>query len=313
MSARSMDHHEAKRLVNEHLRGSGLVASHASRHRDAWVVDYVDPDRPDEPLDGGPKVVTADGTVLSAGSVPGDIDRALMRHSGQVEATDLSPEDEADAFAILDARHPWRGVLPEPVEALRAVGRLRGEGREVYPARGLELTALVLVPFEKVRVVIVGLDPYPAPGHATGLAFSVPRDVRPLPPAIQSIHAALRHDGYAPPDHGDLSGWAAQGVLLLNRALTHEAGTRSGAHLPIWRGYTDQVIRVLSERAERVVFVLWGFEAQKVARLIDTPPRYIVRAPHPSSRGRHREAFKREGTFRAVNDLLAEPVDWARG
>lgn len=208
------------------------------------------------------------------------------------------------------SRRPWPGVLPEPTEELAAVERLRDAGREIYPAQGKELAALVAVPFEDVRVVIVGLDPYPTPGHAVGLAFSVPPSVTPLPPGIRSIHAAMRHDGFDPPSHGDLSGWADQGVLLLNRALTFERGAGAGAHLPIWRPFTNGVIRRLVEREEPVVFVLWGKEAQKVQDLVDAPRHTVLTAPHPSSRGAHRAAFKEAGTFRTVNTLLAEPIRW---
>lgn len=202
-------------------------------------------------------------------------------------------------------------MLEEPVAALTTVEQLRRGGREVYPPPGLELAALVRVSFEQVRVVILGLDPYPTPGHAMGLAFSVPRDVTNLPPGIRSIHEAMRNDGFSPPEHGDLSAWASQGVLLLNRALTFEQGTRAGAHLPIWRDYTDRVIEVLNERAEPVVFVLWGNKAQEVEGRIDTSRHPIVTAPHPSARGAHRKAFQHAGTFTKVNERLVEPIEWA--
>ncbi|MGE3447470.1 MAG: uracil-DNA glycosylase [Microbacteriaceae bacterium] len=305
-----MDHHEAKRLVSEHLRGTGLVAARAARHRDAWVVGYVEADNPGAMLDGGGLVVTAEGEVIDVGSVPGEIDRVLDERELRGEDPDL-PRDEAEELrALMASRRPWPGVLDAPVAAFAAVEQLRRAGREVYPARGLELAALALVPFDKVRVVIVGLDPYPTPGHAMGLAFSVPRDVTKLPAGLLSIHVGMRNEGLNPPAHGDLSAWARQGVLLLNRALTFERGKKAGAHLPIWRDYTDQVITVLSERADPVVFVLWGNEAQKVTGLIDTSLHHIITAPHPSSRGAHRRAFQEAGTFGKVNALLPAPIDW---
>ncbi|MFC6238039.1 uracil-DNA glycosylase [Longivirga aurantiaca] len=305
-----MDAREAKRLANEHLRGSRLTASRASRHRDAWVVSYVDADNPDVMLDGGGLIVTMDGAVIDVSSVPGEIDRVLDERAPRGEDPDL-PRDEAEELrALIAARLPWPGVLEEPVEAFAAVEQLRSAGREVFPARGLELAALALVPFQEVRVVIVGLDPYPTPGHAMGLAFSVPPEVRPLPAGVRSIHAAMRHDGFDPPDHGDLSGWARQGVLLLNRALTYERGRKAGAHLPIWRDFTDQVIRVLNERDEPVVFVLWGNEAQKVGALVDASHHHTVTAPHPSSRGAYRKASQDAGTFTTVNRLLGAEIHW---
>jgi uracil-DNA glycosylase len=191
------------------------------------------------------------------------------------------------------------------------VQELRDLGREIYPAAGDELKALELVPFEQVRVVILGLDPYPTPGQATGLAFSVPRSDAPLPIGLRSIRAAMANDGYPPPQHGDLTGWTKQGVLLLNRALTFERNQKSGAHLGIWQGFTDEVIRVLNERDKRVVFVLWGNAAQKVEPLITQKQHRVVTAPHPSSRGEHRRRFQTARTFRKVNRLLDTSIDWS--
>lgn len=309
-----MGHHEAKRRANEHLRGDGLVASHASRHRDAWVVSYVDADRPDEMLDGGALIVTADGTVLSVSSVPGDIDQVLDEYAlaSGGEDPDLPWDEAEEARALLAARDPWPGVVREPAEELRQVKWLRHEGRTLYPNAGLELAALAAVPFERVRVVIVGLDPYPGEGLATGLAFAVPNSTERLPDSLQSIYKGLENDEYAPPPNSDLSGWARQGVLLLNRALTFEVGIKPKTHLPIWSAWTNEVITALNQRAEPVVFVLWGAKAKAVTRLIDEERHTIITAYHPAARlAVHRDAFQREGTFRRVNEALAEPIVWS--
>jgi uracil-DNA glycosylase len=194
---------------------------------------------------------------------------------------------------------------------LAEVQALRDLGREIYPAAGDELRALELVPFERVRVVIVGLDPYPTPGQATGLAFSVPRSESSLPVGLRSIHAAMDREGYPPPGHGDLTGWTTEGVLLLNRALTFERDLKAGAHLRFWRDFTDDVIRVLNQRDRRVVFVLWGNAAQKVQPLITQKQHRVVTAPHPSSRGDYRTRFQEAGTFRKVNRLLDKGIDWS--
>lgn len=131
-----------------------------------------------------------------------------------------------------------------------------------------------------------------------------------LPAGLLSIHTAMENDGYPPTAHGDLSGWAHQGVLLLNRALTYERGTKSGTHLKYWRDFTDQVIRVLDERADPVVFVLWGNDALKVRKLITRPHHTVITAPHPSSRGHYRTAFQKAGTFQRVNKALDDDIDW---
>lgn len=262
-------------------------------------------------LDGGALLVTVDGQVLDVGSVPGDIDRVLDEHPRYGEDPDLPREEAQELRALLATRLPWPGILDEPTDALATIGRLRATGHEIYPAHGLELAALGAVGFQDVRVVIVGLDPYPTPGNAIGLAFSVPRTVDQLPAALRSIHTAMANDGYPPPAHGDLSGWAHQGVLLLNRALTYERGTKSGTHLMYWRDFTDQVIRVLDERADPVVFVLWGNDALKVRKLITRPHHTVITAPHPSSRGHYRTAFQKAVTFRRVNKALDDDIDWA--
>jgi uracil-DNA glycosylase len=209
---------------------------------------------------------------------------------------------------------PWSNVRDGSVEPLRAVRALRRDGATIYPEQD-RIFAAFAVPFKKVRVVIVGLDPYPTKGHATGLAFSVPRSLETLPPGLRSIHEAMRKDGFEPPQHGDLSGWMNEGVLLLNRALTFEVGKKAGSHLPIWRDFTDDVIRSLGKRDEPVVFVLWGNDAQKVRGLIDEKHNWVVTAPHPSSRGAHRKAFQKSKSFSKVNTRLvslgSRPIEWA--
>jgi uracil-DNA glycosylase len=210
---------------------------------------------------------------------------------------------------------PWSNVRDGSVEPLRAVRALRRDGATIYPEQD-RIFAAFAVPFKKVRVVIVGLDPYPTKGHATGLAFSVPRTFETLPPGLRSIHEAMRKDGFEPPKHGDLSGWMNEGVLLLNRALTFEVDAGAGAHLRMWTDFTNQVIRELSDRPRPVVFVLWGREAQKVRRFIDEKDNRVVTAPHPSSRGAHRKAFQKSKSFSKVNTRLvslgSRPIEWSR-
>lgn len=288
-------HQAAKRLANDHLsaEGSSLVAGHATRHRgyDVWIVDYCDPAHPDEQLDGGALVVTNDGHVHSIGSTPDALD-TLISELGRW------PKDTGEL--------PWPGVLAEECSKPYFQGLLRNlvVGQGNYPPPADVFAAFHLTPFESVRVVIVGQDPYPTPAHAMGLAFSVPRDVRPLPASLRNIHEAMRRDGLVPPDHGDLTEWARQGVLLLNTALTVPAG-KPGAHMAAWRPFTDSVIRGLNARSEPVVFVLWGAKAQRFERFIDVPLHRVIKAPHPAARGAFQTRFRDFGTFSLVDQELA--------
>ncbi|MES2989301.1 MAG: uracil-DNA glycosylase [Pseudomonadota bacterium] len=157
--------------------------------------------------------------------------------------------------------------------------------KTVYPPRDQQLAALELTPPEAVRVVILGQDPYHGPGQAHGLAFSVQRGVR-VPPSLANIHKELESDlGLPRPAHGNLEGWARQGVLLLNNALTVEAGA-AGSHQKIgWEHFTDAVVATVAARPEPTVFMLWGSHAQKKAARVPTleaGPHLVLKAPHPS-------------------------------
>ncbi|WP_295635436.1 uracil-DNA glycosylase [Novosphingobium sp.] len=185
----------------------------------------------------------------------------------------------------------WQTAL-EPVlqtPALRALGGfLKAEeaaGRIIYPPRGLRLTALELTPRDAVKVVILGQDPYHGPGQAHGLAFSVRDGVR-VPPSLVNIYKELETDlGIPRAAHGNLEGWARAGVLLLNNALTVEAG-RAGSHQNRgWEDFTDAVIAEVANGPAPTVFVLWGSHAQKkaarIAALAD-PRHLVLRSVHPS-------------------------------
>lgn len=185
----------------------------------------------------------------------------------------------------------WQPAL-EPVLAsrpLRALGGwLRAEeesGKAIYPPRGSRLAALDLTPLDEVRVVILGQDPYHGPGQAHGLAFSVPQGVR-VPPSLANIYKELQSDlGIPPASHGNLENWARQGVLLLNNALTVEAG-RAGSHqMKGWEEFTDAAVAAVAARDVPSVFVLWGSHAQKKAARVHglaNGPHLVLRSPHPS-------------------------------
>lgn len=210
----------------------------------------------------------------------------------------------------------WAAALAPVEDRVAALGAfLREElaaGRPYLPAGDRVLRAFAQ-PLADVRVLVVGQDPYPTPGHPVGLSFSVERDVRPLPGSLRNIYRELRDDlGLAPPDHGDLSAWAAQGVLLLNRVLTVRSGAAGSHRGKGWEQVTEQAIRALAARGGPLVAVLWGRDAQTLRPLLDGVP--VVASAHPSPLSAH-GGFFGSRPFSRVNALLREqgalPVDWS--
>jgi uracil-DNA glycosylase len=190
-------------------------------------------------------------------------------------------------------------------------------GAQVLPAPEAIFNALTLTPLERVKIVILGQDPYPTPGDANGLAFS---DVgaRRLPASLKVILAELAEPGAPPakPTRGDLTPWARQGVLLLNAALTVEAG-KAGAHLRFgWSDLTDQAVAAVSARPEPAVFLLWGAQAKARAALVDAERHGLIESGHPSPLNRARDfpgtrPFAAANAWRAARGL--SPVDWRLG
>jgi uracil-DNA glycosylase len=184
-------------------------------------------------------------------------------------------------------------------------------GRAYLPDRSRVLRAFSR-PFSEVRVLVVGQDPYPTAGHPVGLAFSVAPDVRPVPRSLRNVYVELEDDlGIPPAEHGDLTAWFEQGVLLLNRVLTVEPG-KSGSHRRRgWEQVTQTAIEALVQRGGPLVAVLWGADARKLAPLLGDVP--VVESAHPSPLSA-RYGFFGSRPFSRVNDLLlaqgAEPVDW---
>ncbi|MGA7148586.1 MAG: uracil-DNA glycosylase [Microbacterium sp.] len=184
-----------------------------------------------------------------------------------------------------------RGYLPEPAQVLRAFRR----------------------PLSAVRVLIVGQDPYPTPGHPIGLSFAVERDVRPLPRSLSNIYRELEADlGIPPAPHGDLSAWSDQGVMLLNRVLTVTPGQPASHRGWGWEKVTEHAIRTLVERGGPLVAILWGRDAAGLRPLLGTTP--IIESAHPSPLSAHRGFFGSR-PFSGANALLvqqgAEAIDWA--
>jgi uracil-DNA glycosylase len=209
----------------------------------------------------------------------------------------------------------WAAALEPVAGRIAAMGEfLRAEvaaGRRYLPA-GPNVLRAFTSPFERVRVLIVGQDPYPTPGHPIGLSFAVERDVRPIPRSLSNIYKELNDDlGIPPVAHGDLSAWADQGVLLLNRVLTVQAG-ESGSHRGKgWEEVTEAAIRALVARGTPLVAILWGRDAGTLRPLLgDTP---IVASAHPSPLSAS-SGFFGSRPFSRVNELLeaagADPIDW---
>jgi len=212
----------------------------------------------------------------------------------------------------------WAHAL-EPVadDVARMGDFLRAEaaaGRGYLPA-GDDVLRSLTRPFDDVRVLVVGQDPYPTPGHAMGLSFSVRPGVRPIPRSLANIFRELVDDvGVATPSSGDLSRWADRGVLLLNRVLTVSPGKPGSHRGKGWETVTEQAIRALVARDRPLVAILWGRDAQSLAPLLGTTP--IVASVHPSPLSASGGFFGSK-PFSRVNALLtaagADPIDWALG
>lgn len=190
----------------------------------------------------------------------------------------------------------------------------KAAGATVYPPGGEIFAAFDATPFDAVKVVILGQDPYHGPDQAHGLCFSVRPGV-PVPPSLDNIYKELARDtGFVRPDHGCLLPWARRGVLLLNSVLTVEAGQAGSHQGKGWEGFTDHVVDVLNREREHLVFLLWGSYAQKKGAVIDSRRHRVLKAPHPSPLSAHR-GFLGCGHFSAANQSLVRtgqaPVDWS--
>jgi len=212
----------------------------------------------------------------------------------------------------------WKAALQETFDQPYFVAiktflmQEKAADKVIYPPGPLIFNAFNQTPFDAVKIIILGQDPYFKPGEAMGLSFSVPRGIR-IPPSLANIYKEIHRDLQLPiPHHGDLSAWAAQGVLLLNAFLTVEA-RKPLSHQNIgWQTFTDTVIKKLSDQKSGLVFMLWGNFAKGKKGLIDTAKHTILEAAHPSPLAGN--AFQGCGHFSEANEILARqgqtPIDW---
>ncbi|MGL4920244.1 MAG: uracil-DNA glycosylase [Plesiomonas shigelloides] len=214
----------------------------------------------------------------------------------------------------------WSDVIgaekqqPYFLDTMAYVAAERAAGKEIYPPEHDVFNAFRYTPFEQVKVVILGQDPYHGPNQAHGLCFSVLPGV-PVPPSLVNMYKELAQDiaGFQIPQHGYLKSWADQGVLLLNTVLTVERG-QAHSHAKLgWETFTDRVIAAVNEHRQGVVFLLWGAHAQKKGRIIDRQRHHVLTAPHPSPLSAHR-GFLGCRHFSQTNQLLAQQnlpaIDW---
>ncbi|MFV0574346.1 MAG: uracil-DNA glycosylase [Vibrio sp.] len=179
-------------------------------------------------------------------------------------------------------------------------------GKTIFPPQDDIFSAFQYTPFDQVKVVILGQDPYHGPNQAHGLAFSVLPEVK-IPPSLRNMYKELAQDidGFTIPEHGYLSSWAEQGVLLLNTVLTVEQGKAHSHAKSGWETFTDQVIEQLNSQHSGLVFLLWGSHAQKKGGNIDVTKHYVLNAPHPSPLSAHRGFFGCQH-FSQANELLKQ-------
>ena len=229
----------------------------------------------------------------------------------------MSPPDPVSPHSLTELLDPgWAAALEPVAPDIAAMGDfLRAEtanGNGYLPAGANVLRAFTR-PIADVRVLIVGQDPYPTPGHPIGLSFAVDRDVRPLPRSLANIYRELRDDlGVETPRHGDLGAWADHGVMLLNRVLTVRPGVAGSHRGKGWEAVTDAAIRALVARDTPLVAVLWGRDAQALKPLLGATP--TIESAHPSPLSASRGFFGSRPFSRADAALVAlgaHPVDWS--
>ncbi len=225
----------------------------------------------------------------------------------------------SDDYSNLQLELSWRRAIGEDLEKDYMIRLCRflnaeiGLGKDIYPSSNNVFAALNATPLHKVKVIILGQDPYHGPGQAHGLSFSVPLGVA-IPPSLKNIYKELHQDvGFSIPSHGCLSYWAEQGVLLLNSVLTVESGLAGSHQGKGWETLTDTIVSYLDREFKNLTFLLWGNYAQTKGKIIDRDKHLVLTSPHPSPLSASRGFFGNHHFSRA-NSFLAqqgkEEVDW---
>lgn len=302
---------QAVKRANAYLKARGdgeLVADPTMSFRDLmqglWIVNYTDPQTAGQQIDGGSVlVVPNEGDVYEISGSPGEDELIGLETRG--EAAGL-PSDWSEALS---------DELDEPYwsKLMAFVGAARGD-HAVYPPAHQVFRAFELARYDATRVVIMGQDPYHGPEQAHGLCFSVPDGLAKKPPSLVNILKELKDDVGVELASGSLEGWARQGVLLLNTTLTVRASKAGSHRRQGWETFTDAVISALHQKDQRVVFILWGKEAQRKKKLIRNPNHRVIESAHPSPRSAYRGFFGSK-PFSRTNALLEEvglaPIDWS--
>lgn len=209
-------------------------------------------------------------------------------------------------FIKCEQEEPYFKTLMEKVKEAYMEG-------PVYPPKENIFRSIMLTPYEDVKVVIIGQDPYYQPGVANGLAFSVNKG-QPIPKSLHNIYVELQEDlGLDYPPHGDLTQWAQQGVLLLNTVLTVSGGKPNSHRGFGWEIFTDRIMKRLNDSPHRLIFLLWGRQAQEKEKLVNQSRHFILKAPHPSPLSAHRGFFGCRH-FSQTNEILRQigrmPINW---
>ena len=229
---------------------------------------------------------------------------------------------QQDLFCPFELESSWKHALADELQkpyiaqlAAFVEKERRLSPKPIYPPAELVFNALLHTPLDKVRVVIIGQDPYHGPGQAHGLAFSVQKGV-PLPQSLQNIFKEMKEDvGIPTPNHGCLTSWADQGILLLNATLTVREGEPLSHHGKGWETFTDAIVNLLIAQEKPLVFVLWGNSAQQKCRQLNAPgvKHVVLTAPHPSPLSAYK-GFLGSKPFSSINAILEkwgeQPINW---